>query len=362
MFLLSREQARVFYSGGPNDSDSSQAPALDLKQEVYDLLGLVPKPEEFRGAELDNLISLLTGFYSPELGALYLLETINGGIDGPLARSTIVHELTHALQFQYYDIRSIVAARTGDWDAMTALLDVLEGDAVATEAALLGFSTRSTYREPVCFSIPAPQRPGTPFIVERELDTWYEDGLCFVELVLAQSPGGIAAIFDNLPTTTEQILHPEKYLVGEDAKTVTLQSLSASLGEDWQPLGQGTLGEFTLQNILLQGLADDRARAQAAAAGWGGDGWSFYSDGNARLLQITILWDSVAEARDFWDALVLSINNRAAGLISPAERDSFDIDLDGSSWRAAILADKITILVADDLVTLERAASTMGLP
>lgn len=363
MFLLSPDQARAFYSTDRSgDSGPSGAPGLDVKQEIYDLLGLAPKQKEIREAELDNLISLLTGFFSPELGALYLIDTINGGTDGPLALSTIVHELTHALQFQYYDIRSIAALRANDWDATTALLDVLEGDAVATEIQVLGFSTRSTYRQPICFAIPAPQRPGTPFIIERELDTWYEDGLCFVEAVLALSPGGIAAIFNNLPTTTEQILHPEKYLAGENAKLVTLASLATALGPNWSLLEQGTFGEFMLQNILLAGLPDDRLRAQAAAAGWGGDGWRFFSDGNARLLQSIIVWDSIEEAREFWRALVQSLSNRASGTLPPIGEDSVQIDLDGHFWRVTIDADQIAILVADDVTALERVAAAIARP
>ena len=363
LFLLSRGQARDFYSPDPAaEGGASELPIVDVKQEIYDLLGLVQKTEEIREAEIDNLISFITGFYSPQLGALYLLDEINGGTQGPLAQSTLVHELTHALQNQYYNLNSIAATLSNNWDAMTALLDVIEGDAVATEIEVLGFSTRSTYRNPVCFAIPAPQRPGTPFIIERELDTWYEDGLCFVQAVLAEKPGGIAAIFRDLPTTTEQILHPEKYLVGEDAKPVTLVALAGELGADWRFLDHGTFGEFTLQNILLHGLPDERTKVLTAAAGWGGDGWRFYSDGNSRLLQSTIVWDSVEEAREFWDAFVESILRRALETSPPSAVDSLEISLDGHFWQVAIQAAEITILVADDAATLERAAAIQSFP
>ena len=72
--------------------------------------------------ELDNLISIITGFYAPAYNAFYMIETINGGIDGLLARGTIVHELTHALQYEAADINRIAGERGGNFDATTALL------------------------------------------------------------------------------------------------------------------------------------------------------------------------------------------------------------------------------------------------
>ena len=131
------------------------------------LLGLIPPPEQAGGRDLDaqqldNLIPLITGFYSHEFNAFYLVDTIPGGISGGSARSTIVHELTHALQYQYVSVDAIAQQRVNDWDGTTALLDVLEGDAVNTEIQVLGFSVRSTYRKPVCFTIPAPPDAPAP--------------------------------------------------------------------------------------------------------------------------------------------------------------------------------------------------------
>jgi len=356
MFTLSRDQARAYYSssGGVTSSEPEPAPSatprrIDVKQEVYELLGLVPeaKPPSGGGqgqpslqeSQIDNLIALITGFYSPELNALYLLETINGGINGSLARSTIVHELTHALQYQYADLDAVAVKRASDWDATTALLSVMEGEAVFTETELLGFSTRSTYRLPVCFTIPAAQRAGTPYVVERELDTWYEDGYCFIDAMAKQI--GIDAVFANLPTTTEQILHPEKYLAGEGAKPVTLPDLAGSLGAGWSRAGGGSFGEFTVQNILLRTLPSDRRAVQAAASGWGGDRWSLYVNGESRLLQAVIAWDSAEEASEFWQALRQTLPGVAEGAAYEAAEGN-------TTWRAKLDGATTTLFLTND--------------
>jgi hypothetical protein len=369
MFLLTRSEIRAIYeqpTPGPTTTPPPQAvPAVDLKQETYVLLGLIPPPENTGGRkiddlQLDNLISQITGFYNPEYNAFYLVDTINGGIRGGLARSTIVHELTHALQYQYQDIDAIARERASDWDGTTALLDLVEGDAVNTENLVLGFSTRSTYRQPVCFTIPAPQRPGTAFAVERELDTWYEDGLCFVQAVSGQVLRGVTGIFEDLPTTTEQILHPEKYLAGEGAAAVNLRRLE--LGPAWQALGSANLGEFGLQNLLLLGLLSDRPGVQSAAAGWGGDAFALYGSNDARLFYAETTWDTPEDAREFMDALVASLARRAGAAPPSDPQYSYAIDVGSAAWRTYLTGSRVTILAATDREALTAAARTVEHP
>ena len=381
MFLLTREQARDFYlGGGDSDSATDQTPTdsvegeeeapprpFNLRQETYVLLGLVPPPQPrppsepgpvtgtLQDQQIDNLISQITGFYSDEFAALYLVEN-SGGCVRP--ESTIVHELTHALQYQYRDIDNLVRERAGNWDASRALLTVLEGDAVYTETQVLGFSTRSTcVREPACFQIPAA-RGASPYVVERELDTWYEDGFCFIQVVHGQLTRGITGIFEDLPTTTEQILHPEKYLEGEAARPVFLNSLIDDLGPGWEQMGRGNFGEFGLQNLLLTGLAGDPTLVQDAAAGWGGDSFFFYQDVEGeQLLHLETRWDTGDEARQFYDALV-------ACMAALAETDGpedgaalYRTAIGDITWSTTVASDRVTLLVATDASALESAAT-----
>ena len=362
MFLLTRDQAGAYYGRDAPAGGGARPPRpLDSKQELYRLLGLIPERSDLRQQSLDNLITLILGFYSPELDALYLLEEITGGLDGVTARTTIVHELVHALQDQYHDLPALQAARADDWDATIALLDVMEGDAIAAEIAYFGFSTRASYRAPLCFGIPDPLQPGVPRIVERELDTQYEDGLCFVQVVAPRLPGGVAAIWNDLPTTTEHILHPEKYLAGEGARPVTLPLIDAALGAGWTRLAGHNFGEFTLQNLLLAGLAAERPLVLRAAAGWGGDAWALYTHDDARLLQSLIAWDDANEASEFWSAFQASLRNRGATFTSSAAA-AFRAALDGRLWRAALAGDRVTLLVSTDPVALDAAATRLGLP
>ena len=378
MFLLTRDQARAFYSNGqptptPTPEGATPAPTatpaprpLDPHQALYELLGLVPPQQEtgqtVQQQQTSNLISIITGFYSPLYNAFYMIDTINGGIYGPLATSTIVHELTHALQYQETDINAIAQKRAGDFDATTALLDVMEGDAVHTEIEVLGYSTRSTYRQPQCFTIPAPQRPGTPYVVERELDTWYEDGLCFIQAIAdKEGPQGIADVFKNLPTTTEQILHPEKYLAGETGMKVTLPDLTSALGGSWKKLSQGDFGEFGLQNVLLAGLPDDRTAVQTAAAGWNGDAWDLYASGDDRIFHLESQWDTPEDAEEFFSTLGRSLFARVGqGNVRPGP-PGYAVTVGNVNWHAMIDGQRVTVLVGTSPTAIAAVAPQLGI-
>jgi hypothetical protein len=364
MFLLSREQARAYY-GASEGTDGTRPsregePRLDPRNELYKLLGLIPdRPEtDVARQSTDNLIGQITGFYAPELKAFYMLNEIIGGVNGGSATATMAHEFAHALQDQRHDLNRLTAERADDWDATRALQQVMEGDALAAENAYLGFSLRSTYRRPMCFQIPPRARPNVAFVVERELDTWYEDGVCFVDAVLPHIEG-IEALWERLPTTTEQILHPEKYLAGERAITITLPSF-AGLGPQWRRLESSSFGEFSVQNLLLLGMTD-RPAVQRAAAGWGGDDWALYVNEGGRLFSYAVRWDSNEEAGEFWTALVLSLTNRGAVFAASSET-ALDATIDGRGWRAQLTGDRVTILVSNDTTALGAAAALAGLP
>ena len=371
MFLLTRDQARDFYDrdeeedGPPDRPTATPGPRpLDPRQELYELLGLVPEVVEGTDTPtadeqaLDNLISIITGFYDPSYRAFYMIETISGGIYGTLARSTIVHELTHALQYQSVDLNRLASERGGNFDARTALLSVIEGDAVNSEIEVLGFSTRSTLRQPVCFEIPPRRNAASPYALERELDVWYEDGLCFVQAVAPQLADGIDELFAKMPETMEQILHPEKYLAGEGAEPVSPPSLGEALGEGWAQLSTGTFGEFGLQNILLNGLPEDRARVQDGAAGWGGDAWNLYVSGESRLAHLETVWDTPEDAPQFVEALVASLEN--LGFTAAVEGERTALTKGPVTWSVGVRGESVTVLVSNDGAAMARAVEALG--
>src|SRR5690606_33363516 len=147
-------------------------------------------------------------------------------------------------------------------------------------------------------SLPAPNyariqtQPPTDFAV-LDLRFAAETGASFVRTLFAA--GGweqVDAAYSSLPSTTEQILHPEKYVAGEAALSVQAVDLATVLGDEWVLQGRGELGEWLTRLVLAAG-ADAATRipeesAVSAASGWGGDNVQVYwraSDGAFAMAQ-----------------------------------------------------------------------------
>ena len=145
MNLIGRKAAIDYYRAG-YDLESRQR--TELEQKVYQLPRAIPTGTDINETFLKLLGTGILGFYVPDTKAFYLLDDL-GGLDSPVAHTTVVHELTHALQDQYFDINAIEQTRldANDWDGVTAFLDTVEGDAVTTEGA---YKKASSKRAP-CF-------------------------------------------------------------------------------------------------------------------------------------------------------------------------------------------------------------------
>lgn len=96
--------------------------------------------------------------------------------------------------------------------------------------------------------------------------------------------------FGNLPESTEQIIHPEKYL-RDHPKPVQIPADARLHGTS---LGQDTAGEFTIRCWARENGSGDEA-----AAGWGGDRYETFrtSTGLAGVWMTT--WDSDKDAVEF---------------------------------------------------------------
>ncbi|MCA9906843.1 MAG: hypothetical protein KC547_23470, partial [Anaerolineae bacterium] len=137
----------------------------------------------------------------------------------------------------------------------------------------------------------------------RELIFPYDTGLNFAMALFSEGHGWdlINQAFDNPPTTSEQIMHPDKYLAGEGAMPVDLSPVDAVLGADWELVWDTALGEFYLAEHLRSQL--DRREALAATDGWGGDHIQVFVDDTDRVAWVLkLIWDTPQDAAEFAQA------------------------------------------------------------
>jgi hypothetical protein len=144
--------------------------------------------------------------------------------------------------------------------------------------------------------------PSTPRIIGAELLFPYEAGQSFVQTVFLD--GGwdaVNAAYDNPPASTEQVIHPEKYLAGEMPIEVTLADIAESIEGDWTLARAGTMGEFYMRHYLNTQM--DAVKARQAAAGWGGDRYNIYQSADGQQAWVLqLMWDSPADAAEFQTA------------------------------------------------------------
>ena len=270
----------------------------DRRSVAWQTIGVMPRDVDIREAMLAFQTGQVVGFYNPVDGEL--VYRADGGLD-LVERVTLAHELTHAIDDQHFDLSRIdrIAARCRD-DAFQAALGAVEGSAQFFSIKVL-FEFPPDDGDFSGLGDGGGMPPGVPpFMVDLQL--WpYTAGQSFVTAL--DGRGGTAEIdraLRRFPTTTEQILHPERY-PGDAPARVDVPDLTRDLGPGWGDLDVMQVGEAWLAAML--GLRLDTATAEAAAAGWGGGLYRAFTDGHDAAVVLATDWDSVADADAFAQAL-----------------------------------------------------------
>jgi hypothetical protein len=333
---------------------------------AMELLGELPK-----GTDLPALLSRLQaesvlGFYlpgrRPPKGGLYVRSS--RGLD-PYARVILAHELTHAVTDQRFDLTHAdrLAAATGRQDQLAAYTGLVEGDASLTMERYL--TERLTPAEQVSAGLAAaadrtPLRDAAPAVLRESMLFPYQEGLAFVRALYQR--GGWDAVnraYRDPPTSTEQLLHPERYLGARDQpQAVTVPDVSGRLGGGWRSGVELSFGELDAR-LLLQGELAVSA-AQAAAAGWDGGRLRTFQRGGRSALALRTVWDSTAEAAQFCTAM----RGWASGRFGPRPRTAGTQRWSGGSQHTALSCrgSRVAWLSAPDRPTLDRLSSAVGPP
>jgi hypothetical protein len=280
----------------------------------YVALGLLEQDTDLVSLFIDVLGSQIAGFYDSDTGVMNVVP-LSGDAPGEslsLAEQIIyVHEFTHALQDQYFDLDQLIGseALTEHPDRSLAVLSLVEGDATLAMSTYLQQIAAEDPMAAVTMlaegmnsgSLLPPE--GVPDALLRELLFPYEAGLAFV-MNLYNETGDWETIneaFANPPATSEHILHPETFLAGEQAIAVQLVASDDLLGDDWERVWDTTLGEYYLSEHLRTQLP--RRQAANAAEGWGGDHFQVYiNEANEAAWLLRLAWDTPEDANEFMDA------------------------------------------------------------
>jgi hypothetical protein len=269
--------------------------------ELLILLGLLPAGTDLGEAAASTYGEGVAGYYDPRSGRLRIVKGAQTA-NRVLYEMTVAHELTHALEDQRFDF-DLGRLAAGD-DGALAYTALIEGTATALMYRYVErrFGAQETFGG-LAASAFQPTGNLPPFLM-AQLVFPYTTGERFVARLLEVGRGDWtvvnAALRVRPPASTEQVMHPQAYLEGDEPERVSLRAPVRALGAAWRPLRRMTLGEWATGRLLARAGG---TAAGDAAAGWGGDRAVLLGRGEDRAVVVRWTWDTAAEAGEFVRAL-----------------------------------------------------------
>ena len=275
---------------------------------LYRMLGLIGSGDDLAEGLFLEMAQAAVVYFDQE--ANELLVAGDTAEFTPYQRSTVIHELVHALTEQYFRSGSTLAELNaeGSFDHIDAYRALVEGDATYVQFLYLqGLSSedRSDAALEALDSAPVALE-GAPAFVGNEIVFPYDSGLEFVTALVRG--GGLAAIdraYIDFPVSTEQVIHIERYQGGEAPRKTNPIEVDLP---DYEEAAAGVWGELgTIR--LLTGVLTPGFTTQTAD-GWGGDSFLVTVNESDVAFVLRYRGDTEDDTIEAVEALLLAARDR----------------------------------------------------
>jgi len=180
--------------------------------------------------------------------------------------------------------------------------------------------------------------PGAPPVLRDLLILPYLVGRDLARAVVASGGAeAMIAAWERPPESTEQVLHPEKFLSREAPRPVVPRPDPGA----GRLLAQGVLGELLLRTLL------DQEGEAPATSGWGGDAWRLWDTGGPTVLVWKSVWDPPDDAAEFEAGLRARFARRQEALPSRGEWSVYRRS-DGWLFGVRRQGDEVDLRSSDD--------------
>ncbi|MFA5889486.1 MAG: hypothetical protein WDA27_00805 [Actinomycetota bacterium] len=345
------------------DADAEEFAATGKVLKVMGLLA--PQADLF--AMVERLqAEQVVGFYDNKTKKLVVSATGTGALS-PLDRALLAHELTHALTDQHFDLGRLDELQdTQKDDEAMAYLALAEGDATLTmrlyQEQILTEEERRRLSEEAR-GLSQDVLDAAPKYLQYALEFPYVRGFDFVKGMYDR--GGFELVdqaYGDPPVSSEQILHPGKYLDTRDAPvSVRMPDVRGAMGAGWRTLQDGGMGEFDVRALVDYGGAGlSLSDAIDASSGWDGGRYVGIEGEDGVLVASLTAWDSVGRARE---------STRILGRWLPMrfrnQGKAFEVGGDGRGWSAkngaAVVlrnGDRVLLLIGPSIDAVKRARTS----
>ena len=284
------------------------------------------------------------------------VEVEHYGVKVNLREVTLVHELCHAAQDQNFDLTTIPLELETNDDVVQAVRALVEGDATVV-GLKFGFKEQfdaisrlisQNYKDG---RIEGEEAAKIPIYLQRSLTFPYGHGSDFVVDVLNRAGGdwtAVSKMFEDLPSSTEQILHPKKYAADsrDYPQDVSIEGLADLAGSGWKQIDHNVHGEFGTLLVLDEFKSTPSRGRRRAAEGWDGDRYFIFENAKGDIAGAWYTaWDSEEDAAEFFDvySALLQAKHEGAKKESAAQKVTFEWE----AFRAILERRGQDVLVLD---------------
>ena len=313
------------------EAERRRKEAVVREQAVASMLGLIPEDLDLVQLGLDTVDepfqqgSGRTAWYDRESQELYirdrLVEITSFGELGIFDEFEIVVGYAMALLQQHFDIGALEKKAKSDLDRRHAFEALVIGD-----ANTVGQEYMSAHISPDRFAASPPTVRASavenaPEFVRRRALFAPQGGTNFIAALRKTGQWeAMRLVYRNPPASTEQIIHPDNYLEGDEPVVVTLPDFTDALGSGWVDKYNGVMGESFLRAYLALLSKVDSIEA---AAGWGGDRFSLLEGPSSeRTLVALFAWDTAGDANEFLDLVTKNTGQTGRRAFLDADEDS----------------------------------------
>jgi hypothetical protein len=298
--FLTPEQYSERARGQVNQLSDEDKKKLQTEEGQLRALGLIAGNVDLVKANEDLADSGTAAFYDPDTQRV----SVRGTDMTVELRVTLAHELTHALQDQYFDIgpkREATFKTSGESTAFRALV---EGDATRIEneyVQSLSDKEQSEYLDSNSASVEKSQDDLTavPSALQAFMAAPYAYGPPFAELLDAH--GGqstVDAAFRHPPVDDEQQIDPRQFVDDRGPLHVDKPSLPAGVTKETD---SGDFGATSWYMMLAERIPP--LEALAATDGWGGDAYVTYEQSGKTCTRIAWKGDTARDLDEMHGAL-----------------------------------------------------------
>ena len=289
-------------------------------EQLYKTLGLMEESQDLEDILYEIQLQTVRALFDEDTEKVYILSDVTDV--GPLEELSIANAYMGGIQQNLFDVADLrKRAREAGSDQFRAINALIQGDVAQVSEGYITTQFSKADVDELTQPLPDNKLLQAPTIIQKTVLFPQREGANFVAEVFGLRNGweGVGEAYKDPPVSTEQILHPEKYLDGEKPSIATAPDVSSRLGRGWAQVSTDSMGEFIIRTYLEEHLGEPDAAA--AASGWAGDGYSLLNGPEGqRLLLSVIRWDTLEDSKEFFDAYQVFVGIRMQGKGVTSER------------------------------------------